>query len=489
MANGFEWNFVVPFVDRIPGETLRGPGNALLMVLRGLHARPSNFRLLRGLTPWLDTQDASHVFLLTQRKRKESWKADAPLAMYWELAQWEPFRGIYRGMVHPGEDLDLEELFQDFRKDPLELIDRAAARAGAAVVSNVDPLPLETQEVLKPWGKEIWYTGVEKRGVSRVVSETGTTELPYALGLFPEPLTGVENPNPILLKILDPLPEDPRGNLYLEVHREKWEAYVVLNVHPDAWPSGTGSLLAGLDQALLERFRKESPQGWEEKLREHLNQAIGQYEQVRGELDQRAEEGTAPAELLQREHTLRKEVEAMFGQVPLAPGAVILLPAGVIHSLRHGVRVVEFQTPTYERLIAMAGQRVLTQNHWDTAAALEQAVKAPYHLTEPLLVREEDGLRVDLVVDFPEFNVERHTLASGSQGQGRTRGGTGYQLLFVVEGEGKMILPGNRNLHLAAGSAFLLPAGMGSYRLWAGEKGGFTCLVASPKDEAPLPSA
>jgi hypothetical protein len=54
----------------------------------------------------------------------------------------------------------------------------------------------------------------------------------------------------------------------------------------------------------------------------------------------------------------------------LQVGDVVVVPNWVPHSLQHGVRVVEFQTPTYERRIISFAQQVLTQDHWDSERAI-----------------------------------------------------------------------------------------------------------------------
>ena len=60
----------------------------------------------------------------------------------------------------------------------------------------------------------------------------------------------------MLLKTLEPRPEPVLGDLYLEVHREKWETYLVLDVNREAWPKGVGYLRAGLDAGMIARYRK-----------------------------------------------------------------------------------------------------------------------------------------------------------------------------------------------------------------------------------------
>ena len=84
-----------------------------------------------------------------------------------------------------------------------EIVDSLAL----AVVHFSEALPLETVDIPKPWGKEIWYTGIEKRGVCKILG----MPLPWLSAIYPglfsaEP-TKLPNPSsddPILLKILAP---------------------------------------------------------------------------------------------------------------------------------------------------------------------------------------------------------------------------------------------------------------------------------------------
>ncbi|MDH4224712.1 MAG: hypothetical protein OEW12_03595, partial [Deltaproteobacteria bacterium] len=491
MANSSEWNNLVQLLDDIPAETIRGPGNSLLLVMEGLGASPSNFRLLRGLTPWLDTQEAGHVFLLTRRRRREPWRKQSDLVEYHELIHWDPSRGIYRGTCWKGEPIPQDELAQAFKIEPLGLVEYAARRVRAAVVSNAEPMRLAIHHVEKPWGREGWYTGIENRGVSHVESATGKSELPYVLGMFPEPIIGESTAQPILIKILEPNPVKGLGDLYLEVHTEKWESYIVMGVDKKAWPGGVGYLRAGLDKNTIGRFRRTHGEKWEKPLVVELKAKIGAYEKIRRAIDalnpdsmpldsgprevfakgsgsppsvglvappsgksvsspseghgaappsvggglsspagggvgvpppgdgKSKPKSEVPRELLEQELHLRQEVESFLGMIPLKEGDVATLPAGVLHSLLHGVKVIEFQTPTYERLIAMFGQEVKTQPHWDTDKALDIMRKEPYTPGPPELLESAPGIKRERVVDFPEFIVDRLTLKAGQSKGGR----------------------------------------------------------------------
>lgn len=488
-----------------PIETIRGDHDSIFMVMSGLGSKPASGRLLRGLSPFLDEQGAKQVVLLAERQRREPWRGADEIVRYQELVHWDRTSLTYRGTCIKADPVGRGELVQAFQRDPLSLVDWAARRAGAAVVSSAEPLRLVPCIVDKPWGREVWYTGIEARGVSLVCSAAGCTELPYALGMFPVPLLGEEERPPTLLKLLEPHPVPGLGDLYLEVHREKWEAYVVQAVDETAWPDGTGQLLAGLRPAAIEQFRASHGDGWREALLAELGRAIGNYEQVRREIDPvldgllRAEQrdpalpadldtalrlrAALPRELRDRETAGRAAVDALLHRVDMPVGAVAVLPPGTLHSLRHGVNVVEFQTPTYERLVALSSQKVLTQDHWDTAEALATMDTEPYRLPAPTVLCDEDGCRVEQVVDFPQFLVHRWRIEAGRQYPTATPGGDQYHLIHVLSGDGALVLPDGSAHGLKAGEALLLGAALGQYRVEAAAGGALTCLVATARQD------
>ena len=511
-----------------PAFAVKGAHNSLLLEMPGLGRNPPSGRLLRGLTPYLDEQGADHVFLLTERRRREEWNDGDRVVSYQELVHWERGAdgGVYRGVCTKNELLKREEIVQAFEYEPLSLIDWAARRMGAAIISSDRPLQLESCIVPKPWGREIWYTGIEARGVSRVRGDTGATDLPYALGMFPVPIVGDREEAPLLLKVLDPLPDEIYGDLYLEVHREKWETYVVLSVDPSAWPDGAGVLMAGLHPDAVENAGREksgggkngkgkkpkakSPRAISAKARQAalgkaLKERITAYEKVRRDIDGRLdrilrERGddpdrpvppelhrelvrSLPKSLRAREQKLRGAVEEMLGRIPLRPGDVVTLPPGVLHSLRHGVKVIEFQTPTYERLIAMFAQKVLTQPNWDVSEALSTMEMSPYRPPETAMVHQHNGVWVEQVVHFPQFQVHRTRMETNAFQDCHTGEGHRYRLLFITEGGGEMVLPSGETVTLTPESAFLLPAEMGAYTLLATSGEGLTYLEASPNPE------
>jgi hypothetical protein len=259
-----------------------------------------------------------------------------------------------------------------------------------------EPLLLGPVQVPKPWGQEIWFTGIEARGESAVVTAAGRLPLSQYLALAPRHLC--RDLPLVLLKVLDPKPEPVLGDLYFEVHEHKQEVYVVTGVDPQVWPSGAGRIRFGMNQALRARYADDAA------FRRDYLRAVQAYEQARRAIDggQSLPSG--------RETALRAAMEAFTAVRELAVGDVVAVPTWLPHALQHGVRVVEFQTPTYERYIISFAQRVLTQDYWDSAAAVQRMSLEP----PPRPIFESLGPGVERIVAFDDFKVWRVQLAPGA---------------------------------------------------------------------------
>jgi hypothetical protein len=85
------------------------------------------------------------------------------------------------------------------------------------------------------------------------------------------------------------------------------------------------------------------------------------------------------------------------------------------HSLQHGVRTVEFQTPVYERKILSFAQEVLTQSHWDTKDAVAQMHLQAAEPEKFETLRSGDGVFIERIVDFSDFEVRRVQVSAGAQ--------------------------------------------------------------------------
>ena len=226
---------------------------------------------------------------------------------------------------------------------------------------------LEPVTVRKPWGREVWYSGVEERGESGV--RHGGERIPLSRFLATR---GRSHPV-TLLKTLHP----DAGNLYVEVHERKYEVYIVDAVDEERWPEA-GQMLLG---ARVER----SGLG-EARFRERLLAAA------------RAAEASCRVD----------GVAALMRAVPLTVGDAVAIAPRVPHSLLRGVSVVEFQTPVFERKILAASQRVVTQAGWDSAEAVDLIDLD----AEPRVVRRTSEPRQALGTS-DTFTVTRHRMGAG----------------------------------------------------------------------------
>lgn len=352
------------------------------------------------------------------------------------------------------------------------------------------PITLEPVHIPKPWGQEIWYTGIEERGQSRVVDERGcSVPLPWLLAVCPQALTGSKTSQLILLKVLDPLPEPVFGDLYFEMHEEKREVYVVTHVDKKAWPDGQGGIRFGFNQ------EKRGQLGSDAEFKRQYLKAVRAYRELRVQIDElldqhRQKQGIAlnepvapetlkswlaelPEHLLAREAELRATMETFIHVDPLRVGDVVKVPCYTPHSLLHGVRTVEFQTPVYERKILSFAQKVLTQTHWDTEEAMELVtIDAPERASLPLIA-EEAAYRIEEVVDFEDFRVERITLSQGASFG--VVAGREYALLMSVT-EGALL----NQRPMKAEQAVFLPAGEQAQRITSNEQEA-VLLLARPK--------
>jgi hypothetical protein len=275
--------------------------------------------------------------------------------------------------------------------------DALLAEVGSDAVALDRPVLLDPVTVPKPWGQEIWYTGMEARGESRVVDVNGARmSLSLYLALAPEHLC--RGQDVLLLKILDPKPEEVLGDLYFEVHAQKEEVYVVTHVDRSAWPSGKGAIRFGMDQD------KRRALG-DAELRTQFRRAVADYAHLRSRIDDAGEH--IPPD---QEAAARATMEAFTAMHELGLGDVVKVPTWLPHSLQHGVRVVEFQTPTYERFIISFAQKVLTQDHWDYEHAIDRmTIDAP--APEQF---EQVAPGVERIARFADFNVWRVSCETAS---------------------------------------------------------------------------
>ncbi|WP_390614392.1 hypothetical protein [Maricurvus nonylphenolicus] len=352
------------------------------------------------------------------------------------------------------------------------------------------PIVLTPIAIPKPWGQEIWYTGIEERGQSLVAAQGRSVPLPWLMAVAPQYWVQGQQHQINLLKILDPLPEPIYGDLYFELHEEKQEVYVVTNIDEAAWPSAEGGIRFGFKEA--KRSEYDSADSFKQA---YLNK-VNAYRAVRKDIDDliddlRKRDGVAlnapvsasqqklwlqdiPQALLEKEKQTRTAMDAFVAVKPLSLGDVVKVPCYTPHSLMHGVRTVEFQTPVYERKILSFAQKVLTQTHWDTQAAVDiMDVEAP--VAAPLRELHTDTHTcLEEIVDFDDFTVLRLTLAP--QSQYRFEKACAYSLLMSLSA-GVLI----NDVTLTAEQAVMMPNGLVSRIVNPSDKEPAIVLISIPK--------
>ena len=133
--------------------------------------------------------------------------------------------------------------------------------------------------------------------------------------------------------------------------------------------------------------------------------------------------------------------------------------------------------------MARLGEPWPAGSHWDTEKALDCMHKEPYDPPATMaLLSEQEGVRMDRVVDFPRFHVERTRLAPGTQERPASAAQPqAYRLLFVTQGSGRIVLADESEWPLSAGDACLLPASLSGYEIHAGYRQGLTYLMGHPR--------
>ncbi len=288
-----------------------------------------------------------------------------------------------------------------------------------------DFLELKPIHIPKPWGQEIWYSGIESRGVSDIKLNKQIVPISWILGTFPNLIFGKKHgvKDPILLKILDPLAEPVKGDLYYETHLEKNEVYIVT-----ALSKLPGQIKIGINPEKLKLYLNHT-----DNYKADFLKSILKYEAVRREIDALTDQNKKiNLNLSENEAFLRKEMDDFCGYKSLNVGDVISVPTRVPHALQHGVQVIEFQTPVYERLIISFAQKVLTQSHWDTKRAFNEIKVEPFKEQKLKILSQSSKILRERVCKFIDFKVERWTM--NAKAEIRTTAKPFYRIVFVISG-------------------------------------------------------
>ena len=446
---------------------------------------PSNCYITENLISFYDLDEFQYYLILVETKRTEHWnvkKEPVPFQFLIEIELQKNLnltqikslkkRGcVWKNIIDPKNILDI------FKNNPNSLIESVAENRKAVIVDYREPLQLKVLKIPKPWGYEGWYTGVEKRGVVNVIDKYGETELPYALGVFKKKMLAHDSDSLILLKTLNPSAENIVGDLYYELHEKKWEVYIVTEIDKTAWPTGTGIVKAGLHADKIKEYKNKYGNNWKETLLKDFKSAVLEYENTRRMIDDSKE--LISKENLKQEKKLRDKASGFVGDLPVKVGDIISFPVFQIHSLRHGIKVVEFQTPHYERLILMFAQKVITQNHWDTENAINKMKVEVYHPPKLDLIHKSDYLKVERFTNFPRFNFDRIRIEPNKSFENQLDGR--YQLLIIISGQAEVYSQTGNSMRLKIEDSLFFPASMESYRIENIGDNQLVCLNATPK--------
>jgi hypothetical protein len=350
---------------------------------------------------WLsEVRSEPEALLCVRFELPQHWLQDSPEKPLWALYLWrEGVLSIAVAEVEPTNE----------KSHPGELFDCWVERHRLFTARSGEALPLGTREVGKPWGREVWFTGVERRAVCSFVDGSAEVPQPWLLAALPGADYARAGKPTLLLKILDPSPERVTGDLYFELHRDKEEVYVVTQVDPAAWEGGVGYLRYGFDPVYITRH------GDEQQFRHAYLEAVEAYRDVRQTIDALPSGDPVPDRLQSRERELRAAMDAFTWLKPVSRGDVVHVPRRLPHALQHGVQVIELQTPVYERKILSFAQQVLTQSHWDTAEAVaEMKLLPPREAPRPML-RDVDGASERLIAEAADFELRRLRIAPGAR--------------------------------------------------------------------------
>ncbi len=423
--------------------------------------------------------------ILIDRKIIEKWTDKDDFVFYQELIELKikdvkKIKNIHeykkRGCVWK-KYIDRTTLIKIINSSSLTPIESVAKNRNVSIIQPNKPFQLEALKIPKPWGYESWYTGIEKRGVVKVLDKHGKTELPYSLNIFKKQILGDYTEDIILLKKLIPRAEDVIGDLYYEMHEKKWEVYVVTEIDKSAWPKGIAVIKAGLNPKKISEYKKKFGNDWKINLINTFKKTTNEYEKIRLKIDNCNE--VISSNLLSKESELREKTASFVGDCYVKNGDIVSFPPYLIHSLQHGIKVIEFQTPHYERLIVMFGQKVITQDMWDTNEALEKIIPNEYKPPQLKILHKSAGILLERIVDFPHFTADRLILETEMIWEEQLI--NKYQILIVISGEATIVNELEESISINLEEALFLPISMGKYHLKNTGDKPLICLMAKPK--------
>jgi len=179
-----------------------------------------------------------------------------------------------------------------------------------------------------------------------------------------------------------------------------------------------------------------------------------------------------------------QDVPALLGalnRLPVTPGDVILVPAGVPHAIGRGVTLIELQEPSdlsilLERRESPADDALLGL---DRRTALLGLDRRGWHDAELAAVRlKSPGPAPTPVLMLPEA-ADAFFRAEQIDGAGSVELDAAFSVLVVLAGDGRLAYGADADLTLQSGMTVLLPHGMGPARI-SGPIRAVRCRPPSP---------
>lgn len=165
-------------------------------------------------------------------------------------------------------------------------------------------------------------------------------------------------------------------------------------------------------------------------------------------------------------------------RVPVKPGDVIFVPSGTVHALGPGIMVAEIQqnSDTTYRIWDWGRPRPL---HLEKALDVINFEQVQPGAATPAVLLDEEGLRVERLVQCRYFETERITLPAGHEFYGLCDGST-FEIWAVLQGAVTLSSDADP-LRLQAVQWVLLPAELGEFQISA-EEDAVLLRVVTPDD-------
>ncbi|MCD6520870.1 MAG: class I mannose-6-phosphate isomerase [Anaerolineae bacterium] len=161
-------------------------------------------------------------------------------------------------------------------------------------------------------------------------------------------------------------------------------------------------------------------------------------------------------------------LETQLNYLPIAEGDTIFIPAGTVHALLAGTVVAEIQQNSDTTYRVYDWGRVGPDGkprplHIEKALEVINWSQIEPDKVTPQRLEQRDGMERWLLVDCPQFTVEKVVLAEGATFTGSCSGET-FEIWGWIKGAGEVLWEGEP-LRVEAVRFVLLPATLGAYSI------------------------